>query len=216
MILPSEYRMSETDGQPGLFFSQRVTNVAAAVRERADKKGVKLGNGRAGDEVRDFLGFKREAEGQLDLNREIFETLLLQLGVKRQLAEIAIDAGVDVIESIEHLNRDMTGPKEYPELSFIYEFPVRMVTSTDLKSLLTMLHHLRDAGRYFLVREITVETRETDPRLSEGELRVTVVVAGMTFVSPDKGKFPGMGKPPVAPDSPVGSGKGPPRPRNYQ
>ncbi|MFH1022503.1 MAG: hypothetical protein V1809_03880 [Planctomycetota bacterium] len=215
MILPPEYRIGEKVSQPGLFFSQRVSEVAKAVRQKAGKKGVRLGSaepGKTGDDVQDYLGFKQEAEGALDLDREVFETLLLQLGVKRQLAEIAVEAGVEVVESLEHRSRDLTGPREYPTVRFIHEFPVRMVVVADFRSLLTLLHNLRDRGRYFLVRELTVETREGDPRLGEGEIRVTIVVAGMTFVPLDKGKFPGL---PPEEGTPGGGGTIL-RPRNYE
>ena len=141
----------------------------------------------------DFLEILRESSKR-NIDREIpldlgfsddippdpqVEDLLKFLFIKDHLLNIALDAGVNTVSSIEHFDIQVTGPDK--DTRFIREYPVKIKMTASLDTTLKILYRLRSDNQFLILRNMEIVSDNLDRETRQTDLGVIIDVAGMTF-----------------------------------
>lgn len=152
--------------QPGFFFRRLLTKKRYELMFYASTHGM--------DSIDKTLGF-----GENVPEDEAVRDMLDDLASACDIVKTAADAGVKVIEKIEHLGVSEQGA---PGLNpFIEEHRMQMSMLCDITGLIKFLHSLGERRHFFGLRDLTVES----PGLGKEKLlKIEVLCATFRFFEP--------------------------------
>lgn len=154
--------------QPGFFFRRLLTKKRDELLFYTSTRGM--------DSIDNSLGF-----GESVPEDKAVPEMLRNLAVSYEMVTAAADAGVKVIDRIEHTAAADIGIPGYTP--FIKEYAVQMSMKCDLDALMKFLHNLDEGRRFFGLIELNVESTGLG---REKLLSVDIVCAAFSFFQPDR------------------------------
>lgn len=170
---PAEFQIQPDEKFPGAYFKKILDRKRNELLQEASRRNI---------EIPEDLGFGEEIppdEKAIDLLRHLF--------IKDRLIRISLDAGIRNISAIEHFEVVTTGPER--EIRFINEYPVKIKFQGTLASTLRILYRMRGEHQFFVLRNLEINSDNSNVSDQSRQVGVVINVAGMTFSDIEESKI---------------------------